>query len=174
MIDFFIRSNWGRVVREDWRFLAFCASQKGENGKKRTDPKKKNHRQEKAKKRAKFLLKKSFKSPTKFRSTILLHTSLRIKNNGRELCKDGSAFRRRRGGRRRRVVAPSTGGESGNDGTYLKKKRESVRELDFFWSSLVSSALKSSSALSRCFYVSRFLRRFSVPLLLALSSEGGV
>ena len=36
------------------------------------------------------------------------------------------------GRRRRRVVAPSTGGESGNDGTYLKKKRESVRELDFF------------------------------------------
>jgi hypothetical protein len=86
-----------------------------------------------AKKRA-ISVEKSFKSPTKHHQNsvaLLLHTSLRIKNNGRELCKDGSAFRRR-GGRRRRVVAPSTGGESGNDGTYLKKKRESVRELDFF------------------------------------------
>jgi hypothetical protein len=105
---------------------------KGRKRKEEDRPEKKKPQAGKAKKRAKFLLKKSFKSPTKFRSTILLHTSLRIKNNGRELCKDGSAFRRRRGGRRRRVVAPSTGGESGNDGTYLKKKRESVRELDFF------------------------------------------
>jgi len=115
---------------EDFERFALHKREKTEKREKKQ--KKKNHAGRNAKKRAKFLLKKSFKSPTKFRSTILLHTSLRIKNNGRELCKDGSAFRRRRGGRRRRVVAPSTGGESGNDGTYLKKKRESVRELDFF------------------------------------------
>ena len=95
---------------------------KGENGKKDRDPKKKTRRQE-SKKKEQISVENSV--------ARLLHTSLRIKNNGRELCKDGSAFRRR-GPRRRRVVAPSTGGESGNDGTYLKKKRESVRELDFF------------------------------------------
>ena len=96
---------------------------KGENGKKDRDPKKKTRRQE-SKKKEQISVENSV--------ARLLHTSLRIKNNGRELCKDGSAFRRSRGPRRRRVVAPSTGGESGNDGTYLKKKRESVRELDFF------------------------------------------
>ncbi len=55
----------------------------------------------------------------------------------------------------------------------IKKKRERVRELDFF-DHLISARLKSSSTLSLCFYVSRFLRRFSVPLLFALSSEGSV
>jgi hypothetical protein len=109
-----------------------CASQKRRKLKEEDRPEKKKTTG-RAKKRA-ISVEKSFKSPTKHQQNsvaLLLHTSLRIKNNGRELCKDGSAFRRR-GGRRRRVVAPSTGGESGNDGTYLKKKRESVRELDFF------------------------------------------
>jgi len=55
----------------------------------------------------------------------------------------------------------------------IKKKRERVRELDFF-DHLISARLKSSSTLSLCFYVSRFLRRFSVPLLFALSSEEGI
>ena len=168
MIDFFIRSNWGRVVREDWRFRALCASQRAKT-ERRTDPKKKKHAPQKEQNFC-------WKNKTKHQQNsvaLLLHTSLRIKNNGRELCKDGSAFRRSRGPRRRRVVAPSTGGESGNDGTYLKKKRESVRELDFF-DHLSSALLWNHHPLSRCFYVSRFLRRFSVPLLLALFSEGGV
>lgn len=163
MIDFFIRSNWGRVVREDWRFRE-CASVQAKNFRRDTDPKK-NHKARESKKKAKFLL----KTRTKKRSNHQQNSAVRrilllLKNNGRELCKDGSAFRRRK--RWRWVVAPSTGGESRNDGTY-KKKRESKRELDFFDHLISCSEIIIHS-------LSCFLRRFSVPLLFALSSEGGV
>ena len=167
MIDFFIRSNWGRVVREDWRFRArFSFS--GEKLQKDRPSRKKTTKHEKSKKKSKISVKnsheKTFKSPTKFRRVRRI-VLLLLKNNGRELCKDGSAFRGRRK-RWRWVVAPSTGGESRNDGTY-KKRRESERELDFFDHRISCSEIIIHS-------LSCFLRRFSVPLLFALYSEGGV
>jgi len=104
-----------------------CASQRRKL--KEGQTRKKKPQAGESKKKEQISVEKSFKSPTKHQQNsvaLLLHTSLRIKNNGRELCKDGSAFRRKQRGRRI-VVAPSTGGESGNDGTYKKEKRESKR-----------------------------------------------
>lgn len=127
MIDFFIRSNWGRVVREDWRFRVRFRRKTSEGQTQKT-----THESKKKEKNFCYeLVRKSFKPPTKQQqNSVVLRILLLIKNNGRELCKDGSAFRRKRW---RRIVAPSTGGESRNDGTY-KKKRESKR-IGFLWSS---------------------------------------
>jgi len=155
MIDFFIRSNWGRVVREDWRFRERFRRKKNfreesnktrkkSKAKKEKEKEKEKNKAKRGKTRQKFLTEKVSNHQTKQQQNSVVILTIRIlKNNGRELCKDGSAFRSR--GRWRRIVAPSTGGESGNDGTY-KKKRE--RELDFF-DHLISSEIIIHSL---CFY----------------------